>query len=93
MAAPVRTCVGCGGRFPQAELVRYHVRAGALSMGAGDGRGVYTCRREACVTRALARRAFARRLRQQVEVPADLAAQVAALHPPGGAAVVDTMPR
>ncbi len=70
---PVRTCVGCGGRRPQASLQRFHLRDGTLTAGSGDGRGAYTCRRAECLERALARRAFARTLRARVTVPPGLA--------------------
>jgi predicted RNA-binding protein YlxR (DUF448 family) len=67
---PVRTCAGCGRRFPQRELRRFVARAGRLEPAAASdpGRGVYTCRRLACFERALARRAFSRRLRTSVTV-------------------------
>jgi predicted RNA-binding protein YlxR (DUF448 family) len=63
-----RTCAGCGRRAPQAELQRFHVEGGALAPGAGEGRGVYTCRRLACFERALAHRSFGRTLRRTVRV-------------------------
>jgi len=69
----VRTCVGCGGRHPQGSLQRFHLRDGTLTPGPGDGRGSYTCRRAACLERALARRAFGRTLRAPVTVPPELA--------------------
>ena len=68
-AGPVRTCVGCGLRRPQGDLQRFHLRDGTLEAGAGAGRGAYTCRRGACLERALARRAFGRTLRAPVAVP------------------------
>ena len=69
MAEPVRTCVGCGRKAPQAELLRFSARAGVLTPDPqGTGRGAYTCRRLACFERAAARRAFSRTLRQTVNV-------------------------
>jgi predicted RNA-binding protein YlxR (DUF448 family) len=71
---PVRTCVGCGRRARQDELVRFAALDGALAAGRTlPGRGVYTCRREACFDRAAARRAFARTLRCTVSVNPELA--------------------
>jgi uncharacterized protein len=68
-----RTCVGCGRKAPQAELVRFAARAGALVPGRGEpGRGAYTCRRLACFERAVSRRAFSRVLRQNVSVDPEL---------------------
>ncbi|MGN6797834.1 MAG: YlxR family protein [Gaiellaceae bacterium] len=69
---PIRTCAGCGRRGPQAELQRFHEEAGSLIPGAGDGRGVYTCRRLPCFERAISRRAFNRILRSTVRVDPDL---------------------
>jgi uncharacterized protein len=66
---PVRTCVGCGRRAPQPELLRFAAREGQLVPGRLQaGRGAYTCRRLACFERALARRGFNRVLRQTVSV-------------------------
>ena len=74
MSTPVRTCAGCGRKAPQAELVRFAARDGALVPGGGQlGRGVYTCRRLACFERAAERRAFARTLRRSVRVEPELA--------------------
>jgi predicted RNA-binding protein YlxR (DUF448 family) len=69
VAVPVRTCIGCGQRAPQRELVRFVARDGVLTPGAGEpGRGAYTCRSLACFERARARHGFARTLRQNVVV-------------------------
>jgi predicted RNA-binding protein YlxR (DUF448 family) len=70
---PIRTCVGCGRKAPQAELLRFRAEGGRLTAGRGPGRGVYTCRRLACFERAAALRAFARTLRQTVTVDPALA--------------------
>ena len=73
MAAPTRTCVGCGRKASQSELLRFVARGGALEPGSGaPGRGAYTCRRLACFERAAARRAFNRTLRQTVAVDPSL---------------------
>ena len=72
---PVRTCVGCGRKAPQAELLRFVAQAGALAYGPTEpGRGAYTCRRLACFERAVANRAFARVLRRPVRVEPALGA-------------------
>jgi uncharacterized protein len=71
----VRTCVGCGRKAPQSELLRFVVRDGRLARGAAEpGRGAYTCPRLACFERAVARRAFARVLRRPVLVEPGLTA-------------------
>ena len=73
MSGPVRTCAGCGRKAPQAELLRFSARDGALAASPhGPGRGVYTCRRLACFERANERRAFSRTLRQTVRVDPEL---------------------
>jgi len=69
MRAPVRRCVGCGRRAPQGELLRFAATDGVLVQGRTvSGRGAYTCRRLVCFERAQAQRAFARALRQAVQV-------------------------
>lgn len=71
---PVRTCAGCGGKAPQAELLRFTAVSGRLTEGRRlPGRGVYTCRRLSCFERAVAARAFARVLRTNVVVEPVLA--------------------
>jgi uncharacterized protein len=73
-AGPVRTCAGCGRKAPKAELFRFVASKGRLTPGQTEpGRGVYTCRRLQCFERALSRRAFARTLRQPVQVEPELA--------------------
>jgi predicted RNA-binding protein YlxR (DUF448 family) len=75
VADPIRTCVGCGRKAPQPELLRFVARDGLLLRGERlPGRGAYTCRRLACFERAVARRAFARTLRQPVRVEPGLSA-------------------
>jgi uncharacterized protein len=70
----VRTCVGCGRKAPQDELLRFVACEGTLtSSPKGPGRGVYTCRRLACFERAAARRAFNRTLKTTVRVDPGLA--------------------
>ena len=73
-AAPIRSCVGCGRRAPQSELLRFVAAEGRLVSGAGrPGRGAYTCKRLACFERAAARRAFNRTLRRSVQIDPALA--------------------
>ena len=75
---PERTCIGCGRRRAQRELVRVSVGAdGTLRIGAGAGRGAYLCPDAACVERAVQSRALPRRLRADVRLPDDLEALVA----------------
>jgi predicted RNA-binding protein YlxR (DUF448 family) len=70
---PIRSCVGCGRKAPQAELLRFAAVDGRLVSGSGrPGRGAYTCRRLACFERAVGRRAFNRTLRQTVEIDPSL---------------------
>ncbi len=69
MAGPVRTCAGCGRRAPQTELVRFAAVDGRLVAGRGlPGRGVYTCRNDACFEQALARGSLSRVLRRSLVV-------------------------
>jgi uncharacterized protein len=76
VSGPVRTCVGCGRKAPQEELVRYvSSPAGLLELDPErrkPGRGAYTCRRPVCFERAAERRAFSRTLRRTVKVPIGL---------------------
>jgi predicted RNA-binding protein YlxR (DUF448 family) len=70
---PIRSCVGCGRKAPQSELLRFVAEEGRLVPGAGKpGRGAYTCRRLSCFERAAARRAFNRTLRRTVRVEPEL---------------------
>ena len=52
-AMPIRTCIGCWGKFPKKDLLRF-VRnaAGNLqtdSTGKLPGRGAYVCQSQACI--------------------------------------------
>jgi len=74
VSEPIRSCVGCGRKAPQGELLRFVARGGRLVNGAGQpGRGAYTCPRLSCFERAASRRAFNRTLRQTVQVDPELA--------------------
>ena len=73
MTEPIRSCVGCGRKARQSELLRFVANDGRLVPGAGEpGRGAYTCRRLSCFERAVSRRAFSRTLRATVRVEPSL---------------------
>jgi predicted RNA-binding protein YlxR (DUF448 family) len=75
VSEPIRSCVGCGRKAPQGQLLRFAAVDGQLVPGAGrTGRGAYTCRRLACFERAVSRRAFNRTLRKTVRIDQKLAA-------------------
>jgi predicted RNA-binding protein YlxR (DUF448 family) len=70
---PIRSCIGCGRKAPQGQLLRFAAVDGQLVPGAGmPGRGAYTCRRLACFERAVSRRAFNRTLRKTVRIGQEL---------------------
>ena len=74
MTDPTRSCIGCGRKAPQSELLRFVAKDGRLVAGPKEpGRGAYTCRRLSCFERALSRRAFNRTLRRNVRVEPELA--------------------
>lgn len=67
MSGPVRTCLGCGATAPQPGLARLRVAEGArvvLDGTRSGGRGAWVHPAEACLERALRRRAFARAFRR-----------------------------
>ena len=52
-AIPIRTCIGCRGKFPKQDLIRF-VRnaAGNLQTDSTDrlpGRGAYVCQSQMCI--------------------------------------------
>jgi predicted RNA-binding protein YlxR (DUF448 family) len=64
--APVRTCVGCGRRSPQAELVRFVATEGTLMLDPRHrlpGRGAWLHRLPACWGDFVQRRGAIRSLR------------------------------
>ena len=74
MTEPIRSCIGCGRKAPQGQLLRFAAVDGRLVPGAGvPGRGAYTCRRLPCFERAVSRRAFNRTLRKTVRIDQELA--------------------
>lgn len=73
MTEPTRSCVGCGRKAPQGELLRFVAKEGRLVAGAKEpGRGAYTCRRLSCFERAVSRRAFNRTLKRNIRVEQEL---------------------
>jgi predicted RNA-binding protein YlxR (DUF448 family) len=71
---PIRSCIGCGRKAPQTELLRFAAIDGQLVPGAGvPGRGAYTCPRLPCFERAVSRRAINRTLRKTVQIDQKLA--------------------
>ncbi len=64
-AEPVRTCVGCGARASQRELVRLRVVAGRVEVDRcrSGGRGAWLHPASACLERAARRKAFGRAFR------------------------------
>jgi predicted RNA-binding protein YlxR (DUF448 family) len=69
----MRSCLGCGRKAAQSELLRFVANDGRLVPGPNEpGRGAYTCHRLACFERAVSRRAFNRALRQTVRVEQEL---------------------
>ena len=74
MTEPIRSCIGCGRKAPQGQLLRFAAVDGQLVPGGGmPGRGAYTCRRLACFERAVSRRAFNRTLQKTVRIDQELA--------------------
>ena len=59
---PMRTCVGCRERFPQAELIRLRLAGGKIVLDQAhsklEGRSIYLCPSESCWERALKRGSF-----------------------------------
>ena len=81
-ASPERQCIGCGKRGPQGEFLRLCVEerespssggtVKVVTAGRGlSGRGAYLCRKQACLDRALHRKAFQRAFRATVTVDED----------------------
>jgi hypothetical protein len=76
VADPVRTCVGCGEKGPSSALVRLGGAGGRVTAGrpGKGGRGAWIHPADACLDRAVKRRAFARAFRR-----GDAAAEAAEL--------------
>ena len=77
---PLRTCVGCGAKKSQRELLRVATNeAGEPVVDvkySAPGRGAYLCRMKSCVERALARRAVERSLKLKTSLGAGLKAEL-----------------
>lgn len=78
MSEPERQCIGCGRRGPQGGFLRLALdreaapaRVVVTSSRYRAGRGAYLCRRQACLDRALQRKAFQRAFRTAVHVDGD----------------------
>ena len=79
MSEPERTCVGCGRKAPQRELVRFVAPEGTLRVDRekpSQGRGAYVHARLSCFERAADRRAFSRALRRNVRIPENLVSEL-----------------
>jgi predicted RNA-binding protein YlxR (DUF448 family) len=73
VSEPVRTCLGCRDRAPQAELLRVVAHAGSVRVDVRrtlPGRGGYLHPDAGCLSRAVRRRAFGRALRAEVDTAA-----------------------
>jgi predicted RNA-binding protein YlxR (DUF448 family) len=75
MGEPERQCIGCGRRGPRRTFLRLAVmgeapaaRVAVVDRGPHKGRGAYLCRRQACLDRALLRKAFQRAFRTTLVV-------------------------
>lgn len=64
-----RTCVGCGRRRTQAELVRFSGAPGGLTvhLGRGEGRGAYCCPDPRCLEWTVKRKALQRALGMELD--------------------------
>jgi predicted RNA-binding protein YlxR (DUF448 family) len=58
----LRTCLGCGGKFPKSRLFRFTMGPGGVAGGNGPGRGHYLCFNAGCLDKALERRGLSRLL-------------------------------
>ena len=67
---PSRTCVGCGAKRRQREMLRIAASEGSEPQVdvkyCLPGRGAYLCRMKTCVERALVRRAVERSLKLKI---------------------------
>lgn len=45
MSNPIRMCIVCRGRFPQAQLIRLQYKGSTLMKFSGTGRSFYLCPR------------------------------------------------
>jgi hypothetical protein len=77
---PVRTCIGCGERAAQRELVRLRIEGErvVIDRERSGGRGAWLHPAPACLERAIRRRALARAFRGRAAAidPAELGARL-----------------
>lgn len=77
---PQRTCVACGAKKAQSELLRVVSQGGGAPhidiKGRAPGRGAYLCRQTACVEKAWARQGLPRALKLQNPAGAELKAEI-----------------
>jgi predicted RNA-binding protein YlxR (DUF448 family) len=48
----MRTCLGCGKRFPKTQLMKFILKQGVVrhdSKGTGQGRSAYCCNNNSCL--------------------------------------------
>jgi predicted RNA-binding protein YlxR (DUF448 family) len=67
---PMRRCIGCMRSRPQSEMIRFTLHGDEVVPDRGrkaDGRGVYLCRSEECISRARKNRAFNRSFRRNLD--------------------------
>ena len=79
---PERTCIACGAKKPQRDLLRVVSQGGSTpvvdSGGKAHGRGAYLCFDAKCLERALQRKSFERALKLKSTPPAGWRAVVEA---------------
>ena len=81
MKIPMRECAACHGRFEKKQLIRI-VRTpdGTVALderGKVSGKGVYICKNEQCLNKAIKSKAFSRAL--EVPVPESVTEEIRAL--------------
>ncbi len=84
---PIRTCVGCGAKKPQRDMVRiasFEGQPPVLDLKyRAAGRGAYLCRNVSCVERAWTRHALERSLKLKQSVSGVLKQEVLQALNPG----------
>ncbi|MBC7329081.1 YlxR family protein [bacterium] len=67
---PIRTCIGCGKKFPKSALIRIgRTKEGRIEVGIREGRGAYVCYNDECIKRALKGDRLAKALKIKGEIP------------------------
>lgn len=68
---PQRTCIGCNSKKDKKELIRIvKNKNGEISIdltGKKDGRGVYLCKNEECLNKAIKGKKISRKFEMEVE--------------------------